>query len=247
MKNSDRLIFVPTYNERDNVASMLEQLQKLNLGADILFLDDNSPDGTGNILDELAAKTPEMSVIHRPGKQGIGSAHQVGIGYAYDQGYKTLITLDCDFTHSPDDTHRLLAAAETATIAIGSRWMEKDSLPEWNLMRRSLTTFGHMLTRQFLRMPYDATGAFRVYHIDRIPRELWKLVEPIGYAFFFESLFILHFNGISIAEVPIVLPARMYGTSKMRWRDAAHSGFRVMRLGMRRLFRPNTFRPPKSA
>jgi dolichol-phosphate mannosyltransferase len=224
------LIFVPTFNERDNAERMFRQLAALGLDADILFLDDNSPDGTGEILDRLAKENPRLSVIHRPGRLGIGTAHLDGIAWAYNCGYDILITLDCDFTHTPADVLRLLEKSDSHDVVVGSRWMKADSLPGWNFMRRSLTNLGHLLTRTLLRMPYDATGAFRVYNLQRIPRAVFELVQSRGYAFFLESMFLFTRNGISIAEIPIVLPSRTYGESKMSVREAAKSGLYIFSL-----------------
>src|SRR5439155_23825817 len=105
--------------------------------------------------------------------------------------------------------------AENGEIAVGSRWLQRDSLPGWNIFRRAMTNLGHFLTRSILGLPYDASGAFRAYRLDRLPREVFGLVRSRSYSFFFESLFILHKNGCAIREVPIVLPARTYGHSKM--------------------------------
>lgn len=228
--NGKTLIVVPTYNEQENVAAMCRELLALGLDADVVFMDDNSPDGTGKILDDLAARHPRVRVVHRPGKMGIGSAHLDAIAYSYDNGYATLVTLDCDFTHSPKDIPRLLEAAAHCDMAVGSRYIQRGSLPGWNPVRRFLTNFGHFLTKRFLSIRYDATGAFRVYHLHRIPRGVFDLVTSRGYAFFFESMFILDRNGVSIEEIPIVLPARVYGHSKMSLRDAARSGFHVFEL-----------------
>ena len=209
---------------------MHQQLRALPVDADLLFLDDNSPDGTGEVLDAIAAADPKTSIIHRTGKLGIGSAHQEGIAFAYREGYETLVTMDCDFTHSPADVLRLLAASADADVTLGSRYMKRGSLPGWNPMRRSLTWFGHFLTVRLLKMHHDATGAFRIYNLQKIPHAVFGLVRARGYAFFFESLFVLFRNGMRIAEVPIVLPARTYGTSKMSWREAARSGRQVFDL-----------------
>ncbi|HEY3805812.1 MAG TPA: glycosyltransferase [Kofleriaceae bacterium] len=209
------LIFIPTYNERDNVGPMCEQIFALGLDADVVFMDDGSPDGTGELLDALANRFPRLSVIHRAGKTGIGSAHHEGIAYAYDRGYDQLVTLDCDFTHSPALIPVFIEHAHSSDVVIGSRYIETNSLPGWTLFRRSLTRLGHFLTETMLGISQDATGAFRVYNLRRIPRELFALVESRGYAFFFESLFVIHKNGFKIAEVPIALPARTYGHSKM--------------------------------
>ena len=209
------LIAVPTYNERENVRPMCEQILALGLDADLLFLDDSSPDGTGELLDELAAKHASVRVIHRPDKSGIGSAHLDAIALAYAEGYTRLVTLDCDFTHSPDLIPAFLARGETADVVVGSRYIESDSLPGWTLVRKMLTAGGHVLTKTLLGISQDATGAFRAYDLTRIPHAAFGLVRSRGYSFFFESLLVLTRNGFTVAEVPIKLPARTAGHSKM--------------------------------
>jgi dolichol-phosphate mannosyltransferase len=223
MSPQNPLLFIPTYNEKENVRQIHSEILALGLNFDFLFLDDASPDGTGKILDAMAQEYPNIRVIHRSGKLGIGSAHMDGIRWAYQQGYKTLITMDCDFTHSPDYISEFLNLAKTKDVVVGSRYMELNSLPGWNLYRKSLTSFGHVLTKYMLKMEYDATGAFRVYHLDKIPLKAFERVRSKGYAFFFESLYILNFNGFTIGEVPIKLPARMYGHSKMTTQEIVKS------------------------
>lgn len=209
------LIFIPTYNESGNVQPMCAELLALPVEADILFLDDNSADGTGALLDGLAAGNPRVRVIHRPGKLGIGSAHQAGIALAYKENYNALVTLDCDFTHTPGYIPELLTLSSDYAVVVGSRFLQSNSLPGWNLWRVFLTTLGHFLTHRLLKVPYDATTAFRVYDLDRIPLHLFQLVQSNGYSFFFESMFILIRNGTPVAEIPIVLPTRTQGSSKM--------------------------------
>ena len=238
-----RLIFVPTYNENRNVERLCEELLALPLAADILFIDDGSPDGTGKTLDRLAREHRRVSVIHREGKLGIGSAHRAGIAYAYDKGYDLLITMDADFSHSPADLPRLLAAhTHDVDLVVTSRYLEPDSLPGWSLHRLFLTRFGHLLTRVLLRMPYDANGALRLYDLQRIPRELFELVTARAYGFFFESLFVLCRNGARIREIPIVLPARVYGNSKLTVRDAFRSGRLLVTLFFAHLVNPGRVR-----
>ncbi len=217
------LILIPTYNERENVAPILAQILDLGLSADILFIDDNSPDGTGELLDQLAATHPNVFVLHRSGKLGIGSAHIQGINWAYDHDYRLLVTMDCDFTHSPDYIRDFLAQSEVADVVVGSRYLQKESLGSWNAYRKLLTRLGHLLTVLFLKMSYDATGAFRLYRLDRLPRYFLDPIQSSGYSFFFESLYVLHRNGYRIVEIPTLLPARAYGHSKMRLKDALHS------------------------
>lgn len=237
------LIFVPTYNEAENAERLCRELCALDLEADILFCDDGSPDGTGEIVDGLAGEFPQVSAMHRKVKAGIGSAHQDGIRHAYAHGYETLVTMDCDFTHQPADVQRLLQVARSSgrAVAIGSRYMEQDSLPGWNLMRRSLTHLGHFLTTNLLRLPQDATGALRVYQLKKIPEAIFDRVRSRGYSFFFESLFVLHRNGFAIEEMPIALPARTYGSSKMCLRETWRSAFRLLKLYWAGLRQPESF------
>jgi dolichol-phosphate mannosyltransferase len=236
------LVFIPTFNERQNVGPMCEQILALGLDADLVFLDDASPDGTGQILDELAQQHPRVDVVHRAGKEGIGSAHMAGIALAYDRGYERLVTLDCDFTHSPSLIPAFLEQAETADVVLGSRYMQKESLPGWSLMRKSLTVIGHALTTTMLGISEDATGAFRVYNLESIPRALFELVRSKGYAFFFESLMVLSRNGCRIAELPIALPARTYGSSKMSVAEVRRSVATLMTLFLQTQADPGRFR-----
>ncbi len=237
MSGPRTLIFVPTLNEAENVGPMHRELRALGLEADILFLDDNSQDGTSEELERIAEADARTKIIHRIDGQGIGSAHLAGISYAYEAGYERLITLDCDFTHSPADIPRLLAVADSADITLGSRYLQPDSLPGWNLLRRSLTQFGHFLTKTFLRMPYDASGAFRIYNLRTIPQGIFQSVDSTSYSFFFESLFYLAYYGCTVKEIPIVLPARMYGHSKMSFLEASRSAIFLLRLWAKRQVR----------
>jgi dolichol-phosphate mannosyltransferase len=235
------LIFIPTYNESENAPRMCAEIHKLGLDADVLFVDDNSPDGTGQTLEGFKARFPRLIVQHRSGKLGIGSAHFEAIQWAYDHGYELMVTLDCDFTHSPSDIPKMIAATESADVAVGSRWVNADSLPGWNFFRRFMTMAGHFLTRCILGVPEDASGAFRTYRLDRIPRDLFRLIKSRGYSFFFESLFIIHKNAFSVAEVGIVLPARTYGNSKMTTSAALRSARFVFELFFADLRRPEQF------
>jgi dolichol-phosphate mannosyltransferase len=232
------LIFIPTYNESGNVERMCQELLSLPLQADLLFVDDNSPDGTGKILDCLAEEHPNLSVVHRPRKLGVGAAHLDGIRWAYQHGYETLVTMDCDFTHSPSDIPRLLEQFPGCDVVVGSRFLQKDSLPGWNLLRRMLTKIGHVLTRRLLGIRYDATGAFRVYRLSKISADLFHLVSARSYAFFFESLFVIHLNNFVIKEVPIVLPSRTYGSSKMSTLEAARSARHLVLLALSNRLNP---------
>lgn len=235
------LIFIPTYNESSNVGPICTEILALGLDADLVFMDDNSPDGTGKLLDDLAKQHPRASVIHRAGKSGIGSAHLDGIAFAYDRGYERLVTMDCDFTHSPSLIPAFLEASEHADVVVGSRYMGEESLPGWTILRKLLTRMGHVLTKSMLGISQDATGAFRVYDLGSIPRALFDLVQSRGYAFFFESLLIVNKNHFSIAEVAVKLPARTAGHSKMSIIEVQRSLTTLIKLLVQSRKEPSRF------
>ena len=241
MNSQKTLVFIPTYNERENVERLCMEILQLGLNIDVLFLDDNSPDGTGNIVDLLSEKYRNVHVIHRPAKLGIGSAHLDGISWAYAHEFSILITMDSDFSHSPECILDLLKHSKEYDIVVGSRYLQDRSLVEWNLLRKSLTMTGHLLTKYLLGMDYDATGAFRLYRLDKIPRQAFHLAHSIGYSFFFESLYILHLNGFSVKEIPITLPARTYGHSKMTVREALRSVRRLVQVWLTRAVNPRQY------
>lgn len=243
--NSRPLVMIPTYNERENVERMCQDILALRIDLDILFVDDSSPDGTGEVLDKIAMSHANVRVVHRPGKLGIGSAHYAGIKWAYDQGYKVLITMDCDYTHPPEYIPQFLSLSETHDVVIGSRYMMDASLSEWNLLRKGLTLFGHFLTQHLLGMEYDATGAYRAYRLDCITRQTFDLVHSSGYSFFFESLYIITRNRHGVAEIPIVLPARTYGHSKMSYREAVRSAMHLVHIYLTSLASPEAFEAPR--
>ena len=230
MKSNKTLIFIPTYNEKENVEKIYSEIAELSLEVDILFLDDNSPDGTGTLLDKLSEVRQNVKVIHRVKKLGIGSAHLTGIRWAYEHKYERLITMDCDFTHSPTYLSIFMEYAKNNEVVIGSRYILKESLNDWNPFRKSLTVLGHVLTKYLLNMPYDASGAYRLYRLDKIPPKLFGLIHSISYSFFFESLYVLNLNRFSIKEVPILLPARTYGHSKMSIKEIFCSVFHLFRI-----------------
>lgn len=223
IKSSDILIAIPTYNESENIRNLYNQINELSFSKDFLFVDDNSPDGTGKIIQEIQIENENVFANFRPSKMGIGSAHQDIIKFAYEKKYKILITMDCDFTHSPKSIIDFINESPNFDVVIGSRYLKKDSLKDWNLFRKFLTNFGHILTKHVLNLKEDATGAFRLYKLEKIPYSLFSLVQSKGYSFFFESLFIISYNNFKIKEIGIDLPSRTYGTSKMEIKDVIKS------------------------
>lgn len=233
---------IPTYNEYENVELLYAKIRKLNIKSDILFIDDGSPDGTGQLIDTLVAKDKKCKVIHRSGKLGIGSAHLVGIEYAYAHNYHWLLTMDCDFSHPPEFIPALIAKGGQFDVVVGSRYLQKDSLSEWSLFRKSLTYIAHALTYFFLGVKHDASSAFRLYDLQRIPRKIFGLIESKSYSFFFESLFILTFNRMSVGEISIFLPKRIYGHSKITFKDIWTSLALLNTLFWRKILRSGTLK-----
>ncbi len=215
----DILIAIPTYNEVENVDLIYKRIRINKIRADILFIDDSSKDGTSKVIKKILRKDKSVFLISRKRKLGIGSAHQEAINFAYLKKYKKLITMDCDFTHKPEDIKKFLEKERTGNVIVGSRYISKGSLSEWNIIRKFLTLMAHFSTTNLLKMPYDATSAFRLYDLEKIPKDIFLKVESNSYSFFFESMFILHVNKFKIKEVSIELPARTYGSSKMTFKD----------------------------
>jgi dolichol-phosphate mannosyltransferase len=218
MVRQDLLIFIPTYNERSNIREVIRRISALDISTDILCIDDNSPDGTGALLDELAEQRPGMVVIHRPFKQGIGSAHLEALRFAYNRHYRRLITMDADLTHAPEDIPRFLEQAETCEVVIGNRFLSA-ATDQRKAKDRWLSRLSHWATKQMLKLPYDMTNAYRLYCIDKIDPLLFPRIGSHGYAFFFESLLMLYQSGISIKEIPIHIEGRSRGQSKRFLRD----------------------------
>ena len=232
--NIDRhkiLIFTPTYNESENIGLLLSMILELNLPADILVVDDNSPDGTSEVVQNLSKANANISLIKRKSKEGIGTAHLLALSYAREKGYEILVTMDSDFSHQPSDIPRFIEASKTHDVIIGSRFTTQESLKEWNLFRKSITHLGHLLTRILLGMPFDASGGLRLYKLDNISPEILNSLDSKHYEFFFESLYALHIAGISISEVPVNLPARVYGHSKMQIKHILRGVLRLINLG----------------
>ena len=227
---------IPTYNEKNNVEILLSKIKKLKTKCDILFIDDNSPDGTGKLLGELASKK-EIFVIHRKFKLGIGSAHLRAFEWAYSKKYDFLITLDGDLTHTPDDIKKFILKIKNFDIIVGSRFLMKNSLSGWSFHRKLLTYLGHYVTNIFLNLTFDSTCGFRIYNLNNIDKDLLSIIQSKGYSFFIESLFIFNVNNYKISEIPIILPKRTYGNSKMKFSDIIKSVKVIMELFFKRVFK----------
>jgi len=225
---------IPTYNESQNVRIIHSRVRAALPEAEILFVDDNSPDGTGDILDLLANLDTLVHVLHRSGKLGIGSAHLAGIKWAYENNVHTLVTMDADCTHSPEEVSTFIDASTTSAVVVGSRFIGGGGgIKEWPIHRQMITRTSHLMTQLILGIRYDATGAYRVYRLDLIPQGLFSVIGSRDYSFFYESLKIIDLAKYPIAQVPIVLAPRFEGNSKMRPIDMVHGFTYLIGLGLR--------------
>jgi dolichol-phosphate mannosyltransferase len=209
---------LPTYNERENLARMIEALAGvLREGDRVLVIDDNSPDGTGAIADELAAKHAFVSVLHRERKEGLGRAYIDGFQHVLAGDAELVLELDCDFSHNPQDVPRLIAAAEDgADLVLGSRYVPGGGVRNWGLARQLISRGGSLYTALFLHMGVkDPTGGFKCFRRAVLERLDLDAITPRGYAFQIEMTYRAKQAGFRVVEIPIVFSDRVAGQSKM--------------------------------
>jgi dolichol-phosphate mannosyltransferase len=208
-------VCLPTYNERENVERMVRAL--LLHGVRVLVIDDNSPDGTGEIADRLAAELEQVDVLHRTRKEGLGPAYLAGFRRALADGAELVLEMDCDFSHSPDDVPRLIAAAEDgADLVLGSRYVPGGSIPNWGLVRRFISRGGCIYAQVWLQTRIrDLTGGFKCYRRRVLESIDLDAIESKGYAFQIETTYRALRRGFRVVEVPITFVDREEGGSKM--------------------------------
>jgi len=208
-------ICLPTFNERDNIEAMLHALAPY--GVRVLVIDDNSPDGTGEIADRVASELDFVSVLHRARKEGLGPAYIEGFHVALDDGADFVISMDCDFSHDPADVPRLIAAAEGgADVVIGSRYVQGGGTRNWGLGRRIVSAGGSFYARTILGLKIrDMTGGFRCFRRAVLEHVDLDTIETKGYAFQIDLTYRAIRAGYTVAEVPIVFTDRTLGQSKM--------------------------------
>ena len=211
-------VCLPTYNERENLPRMIEALRPvLREGDRVLVIDDNSPDGTGEIADGLAAAHPFVAVLHREHKEGLGRAYIAGFHRALADGAELVLEMDCDFSHDPADVPRLIAAAENgADLVLGSRYVPGGGTRNWGLARRLISRGGSVYTALFLRMGVkDPTGGFKCFRRRVLEQLELDAVTPRGYAFQIEMTYRAKQAGFKVVEIPITFVDRVVGQSKM--------------------------------
>jgi len=231
-------VVIPTYDERENVGPVSREILRIKPDVDILFVDGNSPDGTGKILDELAAADRRIHVIHSPGKEGLGRAYISGYRWCLERGYEFIIGMDSDFSHDPSEIPNLLKAIENADLVIGSRYINGIRVANWPLSRLILSKAAGAYVRLITGMPIaDPTGGYRCYRSDTLREMELDTILSNGYSFLVETAHRAWIRGFRIVEIPITFVDRRSGYSKMNldifkeslwmvWKLALLNGFR---------------------
>ncbi|MEO3854033.1 polyprenol monophosphomannose synthase [Acrocarpospora sp. B8E8] len=228
------LVIVPTYNERENLPLIVKRLRTALPDVDVLVADDNSPDGTGKVADELAADDAQVHVLHRPGKQGLGTAYIAGFQWGLAEGYDVLVEMDADGSHQPEELAKLLdAVAGGADLAIGSRWVPGGKVVNWPSSREFLSRGANIYTRIMLGLPVrDATAGFRAYRATTLRKIGIEGVHSQGYCFQVDLTLRTVRNDLRVVEVPITFVDRTIGASKMSGRVATEALWRISLWGI---------------
>jgi dolichol-phosphate mannosyltransferase len=228
-------ICVPTYDEVENLEMIVRRIRAAVPAADVLVLDDNSPDGTGELADRLAADDPQVHVLHRPGKEGLGPAYLAGFAWADERGYDAVVEIDADGSHQPEQLPELLEAASGADAVIGSRWVPGGSVHNWPLHRRILSVGANTYARYALGIPVrDATAGFRVYRLAALRGMDTHEVASQGYCFQVDLTLRALDRGLTVVEVPVAFVEREVGSSKMSDAIVREAAVRVGVWGARR-------------
>jgi dolichol-phosphate mannosyltransferase len=229
-------VILPTYDEAENLERIVGAvLEQLSPSGKVLVVDDNSPDGTGEIADRLAGSNDSMRVLHRAHKEGLGPAYLAGFRVALDAGAQRIIEMDADFSHDPAYLPRLIRAAENADLVIGSRYVPGGGVTEWGPMRRFISRGGSAYARMLLDLPIrDLTGGFKCFRREVLEAIDLDTIEARGYAFQVETTFRAIKAGFRVVEIPIVFKDRRDGTSKMTRSIVAEAIWRVPAMRFRR-------------
>jgi dolichol-phosphate mannosyltransferase len=210
------LVVIPTYNEADNIRKIAGRVRSAVPDVDILVTDDNSPDGTGVIADELSVADDHIFVLHRAGKEGLGAAYKAGFAWAKNKGYDAVVEMDADGSHAPEELPKLLDALRETDAVLGTRYIPGGSVHNWPLRRLLLSRGGNIYIRLALGLPFrDATGGYRVYRMPVLDAINVDSVASTGYSFQVELAWRTYRNGFRMAEVPITFTEREHGVSKM--------------------------------
>lgn len=241
--SSKTLVIIPTYNERENLPELIRRLMALPVRVDVLVVDDNSPDGTGRVADEIAAANSSVHVLHRSEKNGLGRAYCDGFAWALRRDYEFVFEMDGDFSHNPDDIPAFLKAAEGADLVLGTRYKDGIRVINWPLKRLMLSMCAAKYVQVITGMPIsDPTGGYKCFRRRALESIDLDRVRSNGYSFQIELTHKIWRRGMKVAEVPIVFTDRFFGTSKMSSKIVREAFLMVWRLwfqnGLRRWPRP---------
>ena len=231
-----KLIIVPTLNEKKNILNLWNKINKTNINFDVLFIDDNSIDGSQEIIKKLAKKSKKVKYIFRPKKMGIGSAHKDAFKWAYKKKYQILISIDADGTHDPRYLKLFINKIKNNDIVISNRFMKSNLLKNWPLFRVWLTFLRHSAICLLLSIPYDSSGAFRCIDCKKVSLSDLILAKDNGYSYFWESIFILHQKKYKIGQVAVSLPFRQVGESKISFKDIFFAIYYLLIVFIKKLF-----------
>lgn len=233
------MVVVPTYNERENIGPLVRKLLGLGIGLEVLVVDDNSPDGTGEIAEGLSKAFREVHVLHRRRKEGLGRAYVAGFRYALEHGYDIIIQMDADFSHDPEYLPGLLDKLEEGyDLVLGSRYINGVNVVHWPMKRLLLSYLANWYSRKVTGMPVrDATGGFKVFRRKVLESLDLERISASGYAFQIETTFRAWLMGFKVCEVPIVFWERRWGESKMRFGIAWEAVWLVWKLRLEKCFR----------
>jgi dolichol-phosphate mannosyltransferase len=226
-------IVTPTYNEAENLPKLVSALFSLPLDLNVLIVDDNSPDGTGKIADELAQKFPgRVDVLHRPGKMGLRSAYLNGFQKILDGDSQAMVQMDADFSHDPSALVEMAKLLESCDVVLGSRYVKGGSVDKrWPIWRKSLSAFGNFYARTILRLPlHDVTTGYRMWRRETLQRMPLERIQSNGYIFLVEMMYLAHCLQFKIGEVPIYFADRRLGKSKMSIKIQMEAAIRVWQV-----------------
>ncbi|MCE9534325.1 MAG: polyprenol monophosphomannose synthase [Planctomycetes bacterium] len=228
------LVDVATYNEGENIAKLIEEIHQFLPNAHILVVDDNSPDGTGKIVDEIAAKDPRVHTLHRPGKLGLGTAILAAMKYAMEHDYDLLLNMDADFSHPPRYLPNVIAGMAKNDVMIGSRYIAGGGSTHWPLSRRLISKSVNTVVRLLFRMQvHDASGGLRCYRVAKLRQTSLDNLWSRGYSFQQEVLYRCYLAGCKFGETPIIFENRKFGKSKVSLKESVRSLSTILYLGTR--------------
>ena len=231
------LVAIATYNERDNLPGLISEIRKELPGAEVLVVDDNSPDGTGRVAEDMAATSPWLHVLHRPGKLGLGTAILAAMRYAIAAEFDLLVNMDADFSHHPRYLRALVGGMDRNDVMIGSRYVLGGGTENWPLQRRLMSCGVNSLVRLLMRVPaQDTSGGYRCYRVETLKAAALGRLRSRGYSFQQEVLYRCRRAGARIGETPIVFANRRVGASKVNTREAVRSMRMILSIGVSAFF-----------